>query len=231
LERCFVDFIDLLSFVPDDVSEKGIGSLLKKSEVSKQIFTRILQLSERYLYEPTSPVCNEERLIPFMLFATQSTQLEDIEKTRPHFLLNRIQQNRVGAVANDFVYTPINGEKNNLHSMQAAYIILYFNDPDCEECQYLIRQLSASAVIHQGISQGKLKIITVCVSEDREAWEKHASDIPDSWIYSYDAEQKIETEGIYDIKTFPALYLLDKDKKVLLKNTAFEWLMNYLQKQ
>ena len=229
LERCFVDYVDLLSIVPSDTMEKAINILMKKSEEEKSVFLLLLKLSEQYLYEPDSPVFDELKLIPFMRYALQSTLLEDIDKIRPEFLLENISKNMPGAIANNFIYALVKGETGNLHSINTEYTLLYFNDPECEDCIMLIKQLIASPVINDMIKQDRLKIITVYVNDDIETWEKHASEVPDSWIYSCDAEQKIIIEGIYNIKQFPTMYLLGKDKVILLKETTFEKLKEYFK--
>jgi len=228
-ERCFVDFVDLLSIVPVEIMEKSIDVLLKKSEASKQVFSFIMKLSERYLYESESPVFDEEKLIPFMLYALQSSFLDDTEKIRPRFLLENISVNRTGTVANDIDFILINGEKGNLHSVNTEFTLLYFNDPECEDCAMLTKQLIASTAANSLINTGKLKTIMVYLNDDIEAWEKHASEIPDTWIYSRDAEQKIIIDGIYNIKQFPTIYLLDKDKKVILKDTTFDNIESYFK--
>ena len=228
LERCFVDYVDLFSFVSGDIMDKSVNALMKKAEDEKSVFSFILKISEQYLYEPASPVYDEAKLISFLRYAIQSPLLDATEKIRPNFLLESINKNMTGSVAGDFTYTRMNDETGNLHSVNAEYTLLYFNDPECEDCMMLIKQLAISYVINDMIKQNKLKILTVYVNDDIEAWKKHAPEVPDSWIYSRDAEQKINMEGIYNIKQFPTLYLLDKEKKVLLKDTTFEKLENYL---
>lgn len=222
LERFFVDYLDVLSLVPVEIMQQSINTLMKKAEAEPNSFTTIVSLSEKYLYEPTSPISDEEKLIPFLQYALQSSLLNETEKIRPAFLLENVLKNRTGNVANDFTYTLQNGTTGTLHTLNATYTLLYFNDPECEDCMMLIRQLSASPIISRLIKEDKLKILTVYVNDDTEAWKKHASDVPDTWIYSRDAELKINLEGIYNIKQFPTMYLLDKDKKVLLKDATFE---------
>ena len=229
LERYFVDYLDLLSLVPDDLRDRSIHSLLKKSEEENSLFTYLLRLSEQYLYDPESPVCNEEKLIPFLNYSLQSTLFNDTEKFRLNYLLDCISKNRIDSVANDFTYTLMNGETGNLHAIKADYTLLYFNDPECDDCRMLIRQLIISPIINQCIQSGKLKIITVYVNDDLDVWKKHAPDVLHTWIYAYDAEQKINEESIYNIKQFPALYLLDRDKKVILKDLTFETLEDYIR--
>jgi len=229
LERCFVEYVDLLSLVPEDTRDQSIQSLLKKSEEVSSMFAHILQLSEKYLYEPASPLCDEEKLIPFLQYALRSPQLDDYQKISLQYRLDCISINRTGSIANDFTYTLIDGETGRLHAIRADYTLLYFNDPECDDCQMLIKQLTVSPTINQHILAGLLKIITVYVNDDLDAWKKHARDVLSTWIYAYDAEQKIHDETIYNIKQFPTLYLLDPDKKVILKDINFETLEAYFK--
>lgn len=231
LERCFVDYLDILSLVSPETTQQSVHILLKKSEETRSMFALLLNLSEKYLYEPTSPVCNEEKLFPFLRYALQSPLLNEYEKIRPNFLLENIQKNRIGNPANDFTYTLINGEAGNLYTVNTAYTLLYFNDPGCEDCQLLTKKLSESAIVTNLLQDHQFTVLMVYVNDDMEAWEKHAEAIPDSWMYTRDADQKINSDGIYNIKEFPTLYLLDKDKKVLLKDTRFDTLESYLTTQ
>ena len=48
------------------------------------------------------------------------------------------------------------------------------------------------------------------------------------WIDAYDAEQTILNQNLYDLKAIPTLYLLDKDKKVLLKDASVGQIEVYL---
>ena len=230
LEQSLVDYLGLLSIVSETTMDNSIKSLMKKAEKGHEAYLLLLKLSEKYLYESSSPIYDEEKLIPFLQYAVQSSSLNDNEKLRPNFVLEGILKNRRGHVSNDFTYTLVNKNTEAMHSIEADYTLLYFNDPGCEDCLELTKQLIASTVINDLISKGKLKILTIYTSDNIKEWEEHASIIPDTWLYSRDAEQKINTEGIYNIKHFPTIYLLGKEKKVLLKDTTFENLESYFKK-
>ena len=231
LERCFVDYLEVLSLVQGAVTEKSIQSLMKKAEVEKKNLLFVAELGEKYLNASSSPMYDEEKFIPILQCLLKTPVLNDVEKIRPQFLLDAAMTNRVGQVANDLTYTLADGKTGTLHAITANYTLLYFNDPDCKNCQTLIKQLAASPVITNLVRQQTLKIITVYPEDDLEAWKKHASEIPDTWIYSRDAEQKINMESLYRLNQFPTLYLLDKDKKVLLKDTTFEKLEDFFNHQ
>ena len=51
-------------------------------------------------------------------------------------------------------------------------------------------------------------------------WRDRLDEIPDDWTVGTDREL-IKTQALYDLKAMPTLYLLDADKRVLLKDASF----------
>ena len=53
---------------------------------------------------------------------------------------------------------------------------------------------------------------------------------PDEWYNGYDPNLVIRNDMLYNIRAIPSLYLLDEDKRVILKDapqeTVFAWLAN-----
>ena len=50
------------------------------------------------------------------------------------------------------------------------------------------------------------------------AWLNYRHNIPASWINSYDKQLRLRDEELYDLKAIPSLYLLDSEKRVMLKD-------------
>ena len=55
--------------------------------------------------------------------------------------------------------------------------------------------------------------------------------MPAGWINSYDSTVSLKNDEIYDLKAIPTLYLLDKDKKVVLKDVTFNQVEYYLRRE
>ena len=64
--------------------------------------------------------------------------------------------------------------------------------------------------------------------EELDEWKKHLSEFPNEWINGYDKKFTIKEEQVYDLKAIPTLYLLDKDKTVLLKDATAPAIEAYL---
>jgi hypothetical protein len=88
--------------------------------------------------------------------------------------------------------------------------------------------LSTSALIRDLLKKSTLKVLAVYPDEDIAGWKLGLGEIPQDWVTGYDKDTKIKREELYDLKAIPMLYLLDKDKNVLLKDVSFEALVNYL---
>ena len=132
--------------------------------------------------------------------------------------------------ANDFTYTLVSGEQHTLYALQSDMVLLYFYDPTCEDCHLLMDQLEASNIVNRLINEKQLTVLAVYPEDDTKTWNEYASHIPSQWINGYDKGIKIHTEGIYIINRFPTLYLLDKDKMILMKEMTFAALENELEK-
>lgn len=67
-------------------------------------------------------------------------------------------------------------------------------------------------------------------NEKKEERERHLKDFLEEWINGYDKKTVIKEKNLYDLKAIPTLYLLDKDKKVLLKDVMVGQIEEYFKK-
>jgi hypothetical protein len=87
-------------------------------------------------------------------------------------------------------------------------------------CRDITEALKRSQIISDLQQQGRLKVLAIYPDENLDEWHKHLSDMPSEWINGYDRGCRIERENLYNISAIPALYLLDKDKIVLVKDST-----------
>lgn len=124
--------------------------------------------------------------------------------------------------ASDFVYTLPSGEQASLYALSSNHILLYFYDPTCEDCEALMKRLSASELLKRLIDKRELQVLAIYPDNDSTEWKKHAAHIPATWINGYDKQLTIIPEGNYMFRALPALYLLDRDKNILLREATTE---------
>ena len=64
--------------------------------------------------------------------------------------------------------------------------------------------------------------------EELDEWRKHLNEFPKEWINGYDKKFAIKEQQLYDLKAIPTLYLLNKEKTVLLKDAPAQAIEEYL---
>ena len=78
------------------------------------------------------------------------------------------------------------------------------------------------------IRQGRMRVLAITPDADFEEWERHH--YPHNWMVGFDREKAIYGQRLYDIQRLPCMYLLDKDKRVLLKEANYERLRKFIEK-
>lgn len=226
-EQALVDYINVLNYIPQDKVPQSIAYTLKKAEADSAVYLYFTTLFDKYLYNPNSPFRNEEFYIPVLENAIKSPMLSDANKSKYDFQLEMARKNRVGEKAADFSYTLASGHKARLHAIASEYLLMLFIDPDCETCKTAVEHLNQSQAIKNALSMNSpgrtmLSIITIYPDGNVGEWKAHLKSLPDKWINAYDAEMDITKKKRYEIKAYPTIYLLDKDKKVILKDATAE---------
>lgn len=229
-EQAFVDFIALFPYADYSKVTEGVKKLLDSAAVEVVMYNYFIQQAEHYLFDPNSRMYNEEFYIPFLEQVVASPRVMDEYKIRPQQLLQLAYRNRPGAKAEDIVYTTASGKTGRLYAITAPYVLMMFYNPDCHECKQTTEQLKNAPVISSAVASGKVKVLAVYPDEKLEIWRNHLNDIPAAWINGYDKEQVLRNTQTYDLKAIPTLYLLDKDKKVILKDAPFEVIQDYLSR-
>lgn len=227
-EQAWADYCDILNHVPLPVAQAAIQKTITLAEKEKKVYNYLIELADKYLYDPNSPMRNEEFYIPVLEAMVASPILDETEKIRPKARLELAQKNRKGTKALDFTYTLASGAQSTLYKIQADYTLIFINNPGCHACSEGIAAIKNSPVINQLIADKKLKVLAFYPDEELAEWKKYQSEFPAEWINGYDKALTLKTENRYDLRAIPTLYLLDKNKMVILKDTPTPAIEEYL---
>ena len=230
-EQAWVDYIDLLYRIPQNQAQDELKAMMTESaQNSKKLFLYFTEMADKYLYDPNSPARNEEFYIPVLEVMLQTPALDDTEKIRPQYRLDWALKNRTGTRATNFQYAGITGQTGTLYQIRTGYTLLFFNNPVCSSCIEHIEAIRKSEIINRLISERRLTVLSIYPDREVEdEWKKNYAIYPAEWIKGYDPSFTIGEK--YDLKASPTLYLLDKDRMVLLKDAALVRIENYLVMQ
>ncbi|WP_300868855.1 DUF5106 domain-containing protein [uncultured Alistipes sp.] len=208
------------SYVALGADSVAMADLVRRASVSRPMLDYFGMLAERVLHDPNSPLRDEERYIPVLRGKLASPWYDALERLGPETELRLALRNRVGEQAGDFRCTLASGATTRLYDLRADYTLLLLTDPECPMCRRTTEELLASPRLNELAERGTLRILTLYSGEDTAAWRRSLSHAPRGWLHACDAACTVRDEGIYDLRALPALYLLDREKRVLVKDSA-----------
>ena len=229
-EQAFSNYLSVMQYVPKETAALSIREMMHKAIVKKEMFSYFAGLYEKYLYDLESPLHDESLFIYALEAMIEEPVFDEIQKIRPAHLLELALKNKIGDFAIQFDYTLANEKQGSLYDVKADCLLLFFYQPDCYTCMETTEKLAGSNILNKLLKRQKLQILAVYPGEDFYAWKNNLSYMPSDWIHAYDHTGRIRGEEIYDLKSSSTLYLLDKEKKVLLKDTNIEEIEQFLQR-
>ncbi len=221
MEQNLVNFFSVMPHASAEGRQIAVENIMSRASADKQSFSLVVELAEHYLYEPGSPMRDEELFIPFAEEAVKSTVLSDAERIRPKYLLDEAMRNRVGTMSADFTMRLRDGSTVDMHKFSAGRpTILMFYDPDCDHCAETIAEIKSDSALSALIESAKLNMIAVYPFGEEEVWDSKdvPAKIPSGWS---DAFADLSESDIYSFPEMPVLYLLDGHGRVLLKDAPF----------
>lgn len=209
---------EYVSLIPVEDADARMRDLIRRASTSHDMLDYFATICEIVLHNPNSPLRNDEYYIPVLEELLASPLLDEYERIAPAYDLEIALKNRIGREATNFIYTLEDGTQEELYDIKANYTILMFSNPECPLCGDIMRQIDSSEFLSVLMQNGVLEVLTLYPDEDIVHWRKYLDNIPSEWIRAYDKGQVLTKERLYNLSAIPALYLLDREKRVLIKD-------------
>ena len=234
-EQGFANFVDLLPRVEPATAALGMKAFADHiymldndgytNTANEHVREYFADLTEKYLGDSDSPLHNDMLYAQFLDVMSANKYASVAERTRNVFMAKNLRKNLPGSVAANFEYVERDGSKHMMYDFKADYTLLYFYDPDCGHCHEVADELKG---MEQLDGNGKVRVLAIYAYDDGERWADTKTGFPASWTDGRNPDGKITNDDIYYFKSMPSIYLLDKEKHVLLKNPSIELLKSTL---
>lgn len=221
--RILLDYLYLLKQA--DRQQKCVQSFVSLASKQENTFGFILYWLDQILYDSSSPHYNEN-LYSTLMKAVINSDADSVMKLIPRQRMEVISKNQVGKLAHDFSFVNKDGQTSSLYKIEAPLLLLVFNNPDCSLCHQTENSIAQNKLLQSLLNSGRLRLLAITPDSEYEEWMEHI--YPSNWTVGYDWDKNIYSQRLYDIQRLPCLYLLDKDKRVLLKEADYNRFCNYL---
>ena len=201
---------------------RASGVLCKGITENRTLTDSLKYYVEEYLYNPNSPYYNEELYGVYLKSMMENLPANDPLVETYRFKLQLIGRNCPGSKAENFDYYLPDGTRKSLYStrIRGNYLILVFYDPECHSCHDIMMGMFADRSLAEAVADGKVMVLAVYAEGDTEVWKKYLNGMPGNWVIGED-KMAVKDRAIYDLKAMPTIYLLDKNKTVLLKDAPY----------
>lgn len=232
-EQALVNYISLLNEVSPEESSECLKQLVRDAEQDEVVHGWFDEKLEHYLYDPNSPLKSDKFYMAVLEEKIISKKYGGVFAERPRYRLGMLKKNCEGMQAADFSFVTESGKRSRLKRVASKYTLLFLYDPECENCGKSIELLHESVALADKCrsfagSIPLLTVLSVSVEGGKESWLRHLPALPASWTNGYDDREAIRNQELYDLRSVPSLYLLDKDKKVILKNVDAPEALGYI---
>jgi len=210
--------VDIESMPRKQAIETFIAMLDDANLAGRKTYKNLIFSLEEMVSEPTWDYHNEELFALLIRHAANASCLNNSDKARPRLLLEIVNKNVPGNIATDIEYETTDGTHCKLSDSSTPYTLVYFNDPECLSCAKVKERLDTCSILKDMVNNNYLTIIGIYPYDNIEEWK--IDPFPNYIINGWDYNQDIEGKLTYELMTLPLFYLLDSDKRVILKNEA-----------
>ena len=236
IEQKIANWTNVLGMVGLPVVEKAMSRLYdraaacEKKDTASNVFEKFTELVDKYFYDPNSPLRNEDHYSFYAARLAKSSLIEPVMQEKYARQVRLAALNRTGTPATDFRFADKRGRMHSLYGIKSELTLLFFSNPGCAACKEIIDVLNNDPVISQLIADGTMAVLNIYIDEDLEAWRSYMPIYPENWYNGFDPDLVIRGEELYNVRAIPSLYLLDKDKVVIMKDAPEARVFDYLSR-
>jgi thiol-disulfide isomerase/thioredoxin len=208
---------------PDkEVLQAQVDFLIGKTKLNREVY----EFTVRNLYDffRHAPYPEVEPIAPYIAdtYVVQDadtwTDAAYVDKLKEAVRLEKL--NPFGAIATNLKLQDPNGQFFALHDVQSPYTVLYFFNPLCGTCAMVTPILWDT---YQAYRNKGLQVYAVYVDKTKTDWLPYITEqYQFDWINVWSPDDTENIYAKYDIHAIPTIYLLDNEKKIILKDVSIE---------
>lgn len=219
LNHAFNTWIVPLHYADPKVCAEAVESLVKKLDKNPTLLLQFTRAAEASIYSAeTAQIWLDEAYLPFVRALIANKKIPATQKTRYIYEEKRIANSLIGEKFPALTVTDRWGAKS-IFAPEGAYTLVEFGDPSCSECQMARIAIKSDDLFSEARERGLLRIAFILPDADLSdsSWMEEVADYPADWTVA--AGEGIDE--IVDIKLSPAIFLVNPEGKLLLKNVDF----------
>ncbi len=205
---------------------------IQTSKVDTASYFYFFDQLEKIIGDHGSPYRIERIYIPMLKDMLTLPKLPALRERHCNYELRVIDQNNVGDNVSNFIFVTNTGDTTSLYDIQSEYLLLYLQHPTCPTCQRVRKMIADFPTLNKAIASGRMKVLTVYFEDDAQIWSDfiHSTEANPNYMHGWNFDQTILDKTLFDTRAIPYMFLLDKSKKVIVKNVSENLLEDEIKK-
>lgn len=220
-KNAFANYIMYTPFADADVTHASIDNLIKAFDKNPDGLLALAQIAEEALYSPDGMFRSDEFYLPFASAIAKAKKISQPDKARYIRQSKILSDCQVGHHVPELKFTKADGTKAKLSDYTDKYLILFVNDPDCDDCTLARVRLTVDSAINKFINAGKLNLVSIYPDEPDDEWRTAVSSYNPRWIVGATSE----IDDIFDLRSTPTIYYINPEGIILSKSITVEQLL------
>jgi thiol-disulfide isomerase/thioredoxin len=233
-------FNQIVSPQPDSIIKEldwMLGYASANEEMNRFLLIKFVNryLVQKYMWEDMIFVHLFEKYFNNKTYSWLNEQGRKTITDRAYSLMANI----MGTPASDISLPDTAGKQTSLYALNAKYTVVVFWDPTCGHCKEVLPKLDSFYVAKWKAAGLKMYAVAKETDATKKEWlsfinEQHLQEWTN--VYYSKADDKTRTGAgipgysqLYDVQTFPTLYLLDGDKRIVAKKLSYQQIDEVLQ--
>jgi len=226
------DFCNIIYQIDRKDLDTFVVAALNAARVNEQSLYLFYDKVEKILGSNISPYKVEHTYIKMLQNILTYPYLDENRQRRCSRELKTINKNLEGDMVPDFRIVMGNGDTTSLYAIQSPYLLLYLQHPTCPTCREVRGKMANYPALNSAIAKKNLTVLTVYFEDDAQVWANYlkSPEANPSYLHGWNFDQTIEDNELYDTRTIPYMFLLDKDKKVIRKDLLYNEIEDYIKR-
>lgn len=222
----FSVYLSILKNASVDSALASVERLAKKLEKQPNDLLFLARQAEAKLYSDTAEAWVDGLYLPFAEAVVKHKKIDKASKSRFAHQATILKNTMMGRPARPLPYTTREGATRNLSTDSAEVLVVFFNDPDCSDCDMARIRLDADISTTELINEGKVKIVAISLTEPNEEWKKSVAGYPASWTVGANPDADL----IYDLRSgTPNFYIIDRKHNVRFKHLQIDQMLDVMR--
>lgn len=223
-EQGFVNFIDLLSRMDSLTAARSADAFVTKAFAQKQSADTFTSLSHHYLENPQSPLRDDAVYVVLLRSMRRRKGLTPTQRQSLDYKIRTFGSNLPGQRATDFQFVDRRGKHHRLSDYWHERVLLFFYDPDCDNCHRISSQLSRDPRL------AGIRVLAIYPDSDTPHWQRTPQTFPSTWTDGYSPRGEVNAKLLYTVRATPTLMLIGRGGLVELKDPTPEQLLSHLER-